>query len=65
LGVSDGEDRRKILDALAALQESHGKPSFTQQYTKFIAMAADYMTLLSPFIPQLTQMLAAALAGYS
>jgi hypothetical protein len=56
-GISDGEERGKILDALAALQESHGKPSFAQRYTEFIAMAADYVTLISPFVPQLTAML--------
>jgi len=56
-GVSDGEQKRKIVEALAALQESHDKPSFAQRYTDFIAIAADYVTLLTPFIPQLTQML--------
>lgn len=56
-GVSDGEDRRQILGALTTLQESHGKPSFAQRYTEFITMAADYITLLSPFVPQLTAML--------
>jgi hypothetical protein len=56
-GVPEGDERRKILDALTALQESHGKPTFGQRYTEFIAAAADYVTLLTPFIPQLTQML--------
>jgi hypothetical protein len=56
-GIPEGDERRKILDALTALQESHGKPTFAQRYTEFIAAAADYVTLLTPFIPQLTQML--------
>jgi hypothetical protein len=30
-GVPDGEERQKILTALTALQESHGKPSFAQR----------------------------------
>ena len=56
-GVPDGDEKRKIIDSLTALQESHGKPSFAQRYTEFIAMAADHMALLTPFIPQLTEML--------
>lgn len=56
-GVPDGDERRKMLTALTALQESHGKPSFAQRYTAFIATTADYMTLLTPFIPALTEML--------
>ena len=56
-GIPEGDERRKILESLTALQESHGKPTFAQRYTEFIATAADYVTLLTPFIPQLTQML--------
>lgn len=60
-GVSDGGQKQRMVDALTALQVSHGKPSFAQRYTEFIATAADYVTLLTPFIPQLTQMLSNAL----
>jgi hypothetical protein len=56
-GIPEGDERRKILHALTTLQESHGKPTFAQRYTEFITAAADYVTLLTPFIPQLTQML--------
>jgi len=56
-GVPEGEERQKILGALAALQESHGKPSFAQRYTDFIAAAANHVALLTPFIPALTEML--------
>jgi hypothetical protein len=56
-GVPEGDARQNILSALTALQESHGKPSFAQRYTDFIAAAADYVTLLTPFIPALTLML--------
>lgn len=56
-GIPDGDERREILAALTALQESHGKPSFAQRYTEFIAATADYVTLLTPFIPALTEML--------
>jgi hypothetical protein len=56
-GIPEGEERRKILEALTALEESHGKPSFAQRYTELISSAADYVTLLTPFIPALTEML--------
>ena len=56
-GVPDQEEKRKILDALTALEEPHGKPSFAQRYTELIGTAADHLTLLTPFIPALTEML--------
>jgi hypothetical protein len=56
-GVPEGEERQKILNALTALQESHGKPAFAQRYTDFIATAANHLVLLTPFIPALTEML--------
>ncbi len=55
--IADGDERRKILEALTVLKESHGKPSFGPRYTDFIAAAANHMTLLAPFIPALTEML--------
>lgn len=56
-GVPEGEERQRILNALAALQESHGKPSFARHYTDFIAVAANHVALLGPFIPALSEML--------
>jgi len=56
-GVPEGSERRKILDALIVLRESHGKPSFAQRYTDFMAAAANHITVIVPFIPALTEML--------
>jgi hypothetical protein len=56
-GVPEGAERRNILGALAALRESHGKPSFAQRYTDFMAAAASHITVIVPFIPALTEML--------
>jgi hypothetical protein len=56
-GVPEEEKRKKIMDAVLALEQSHGKPSFAQRYTDLIAIAADHMTLLAPFIPALSEML--------
>jgi hypothetical protein len=60
--IADGDERRKILEALTALEESHGKPSFAQRYTDFIAVAANHMAILAPFIPALTEMLHKAIS---
>lgn len=60
-GVPEGGEKQTILNALTALQESHGKPSFPQRYTDFIAVAANHVALLAPFIPALTEMLHHAL----
>ncbi|MGA9508661.1 MAG: hypothetical protein WBV55_08460 [Candidatus Sulfotelmatobacter sp.] len=56
-GIPEGGERQKILSAMTALQESHGQPSFARRYADFIAVAANHMALLAPFIPALTEML--------
>lgn len=60
--VPEGEEKQKILTALTALQESHGQRTFAQRYTDFIAVAANHVALLAPFIPALTEMLHNALS---
>ncbi len=55
--IADADERGKILEAFAALQASHGKPSFAQRYTDFMAAAANHITVIVPFIPALTEML--------
>jgi hypothetical protein len=59
--IADEVERRKILEAFTALQESHGKPSFSHRYTDFMAAAANHITVIVPFIPALTEMLHKAL----
>jgi hypothetical protein len=44
---------------LDALEKAKGEKSFLTHYQEFIAVAADHMTLLCPFIPALTQMITA------
>jgi hypothetical protein len=56
-GIPDGDERRKILEASTALEESHGKAPFAQRYTDFMAAAANHITVIVPFIPALTEML--------
>jgi len=40
------------------MEAAKGTSGFTQKYQNFIASAANHMTVLAPFIPALTQMLA-------
>lgn len=55
--VPEGNERNVILEKLDALDQSHGQPSFAKRYTEFIAVAANHMAVLTPFIPALTEML--------
>jgi len=55
--VVDEAEQKKIIDAATALEQSQGKPSFAQRYTDFIAVAANHMAVLAPFIPALSEML--------
>jgi hypothetical protein len=55
--VPEGDERRKIVESLTALQASHGQPSFARRYTDFMAAAANHIKVIAPFIPALTEML--------
>jgi hypothetical protein len=59
--ISDGvarEERGRILEKLDALEKAQNTPTFGQRYAHFVAVAADYMTLLGPFMPALAELLA-------
>lgn len=51
------EDNQIILEMLEEMKQHQGKSTFTEKYQKFIANTANYMSIISPFIPALTQML--------
>lgn len=50
-------ERTEIITQIDELEESVGKPSFLEKYQNFITAAANHMTLISPFIPELTKLL--------
>lgn len=56
-GISEG-DRAKLLSAIEAMVDAKGTPSFLERYREFISQAADYMTLIGPYVPALTGLLA-------
>ena len=51
-------DRQKLIAAIAAMEKAQSTVSFRDRYREFIALAADYMTLVGPYVPAL-----AALVG--
>lgn len=52
-GVEDGARRAAILQRLADLESAPDRESGSTRYQQFIAAAADYMTLIGPFLPAL------------
>jgi hypothetical protein len=58
-----GQRQQDLLAATAGLEQEAGKPTFGQRYAQFMALAANHMEVLAPFIPALTQMLPGWLKG--
>jgi hypothetical protein len=56
-------DQGRVLEKLDALEKAQNSPTFAQRYTEFIAAAADYVTLLTPFMPALAEMVRKAVSG--
>jgi hypothetical protein len=56
-------DQDRVLEKLDALENAQNSPTFAQRYTEFIAAAADYVTLLTPFMPALAEMVRKAVSG--
>lgn len=57
-GVEDNELKEQLLAKTADLEKSVGnKLGYTTRYSEWIALAANHMTLLGPWIPALTHFL--------
>ena len=50
-------DRAAIQNALEEMEAARGTPSFRNHYIQFMSIAADHLTLLTPFLPALAQLL--------
>ena len=57
-GVPSKTDRDELLDLLAEMRAADQPNAFGKAYAAFIGRAADYMGLVSPFLPALTALLA-------
>jgi hypothetical protein len=55
--IENEQERTLILNKLDELEAAKGTNSFLQKYQGFIASAANHISILSPFIPALAQML--------
>ncbi|SNZ10642.1 hypothetical protein SAMN05421503_1818 [Terribacillus aidingensis] len=55
--IEDPEIKRSLRQHISEMEANQDSPNFTVAYTKFINSIASHMTIFSPFIPALTQML--------
>ena len=55
--VPPGEEQTDILNRLTELEQAQSSSSFKQRYVDFIAVAANHISLIAPFVPALTEML--------
>jgi len=56
--VENIDKNNNLLSIIDRLETTKGQPSFNEAHKEFIGMAANYMTIISPFIPQITGFLA-------
>jgi hypothetical protein len=57
-GVADSVRKAEIMAAIDEAEKARGSGSFLQAYQKVVGTAADHLSLLTPFLPALTVMLA-------
>jgi len=58
--VTSQQELQDLQHQLAQMRATRGQPGFVQRYVDFISMAADHLTVLTPFLPALAQLLVAA-----
>jgi len=54
--VGDGE-RAKLVAGIEAMANAHTTPGFVDRYQDFIALAANHVAIIAPFIPALSALL--------
>jgi len=55
--IEDVRLKEELQRKAREMQGAIGGKSFAQRYAEFVALAANHMTILGPFIPALTQFL--------
>jgi hypothetical protein len=55
--VQDEARRKELIRKVAELESTEGSPSYVEKYKEFMAVAADHITVIAPFIPALAQLL--------
>ena len=61
--VLDKKLKGELSKKVSEMENNVGKAGFLKSYSDFVALAANHMTILSPFIPALTQFLQASRAS--
>jgi hypothetical protein len=56
-GIIDEEIKKNSLQILEELKGSKGTSSYLKNYQDFIAVLANHLTVIAPFIPALTQLI--------
>ena len=56
-GIADAEARRAVEESVQALESAHGSPGFLDRYKEFMGLAANYATVLRPFLQPLAGLL--------
>lgn len=60
LGVSDSTEKATLLEAAADLEQANGTSSFATKFQQLLSGAANCMTVLTPFLPALSQLVVSA-----
>lgn len=55
--VDEPELRDKLLRLASEMEQGQRKPTFAQKYAEFMALAANHMAVLTPFLPGLAQLI--------
>jgi hypothetical protein len=55
--VDDPDKKAEIVGSIVEMEKSQGTSSFTDKYKSFISVTADHLSLISPLLPTLSQML--------
>jgi hypothetical protein len=55
--IGNHNDRETILGIVKEMEKTKGTADYTAWFQQFMGHAADYVTVLSPFLPALTQLL--------
>ena len=53
--IGDGPEQAEILRRLSALEEAQSTPAFSERLGAFLAFAANWTTVITPFLPALAE----------
>jgi hypothetical protein len=59
--IADKAEQGEVLRRLSALEEAQGTPAFAERLGTFLAFAANWTTVIIPFLPALTEIARKAL----